>query len=154
MNDIRDIYPMPSFAGLEVADTAASSRFYQDALGFTEIFTLPNPSGMPMLVHLRWVKWADLLLRPAVGRFSGPKGLGISLTFTAFEGGLDAIDALHERARRHGAKIIAEPGNRPWNARDFTVEDPDGFRLTFTKGPVNTDLSFDEVMERAQPAAI
>ncbi|MGD9740084.1 MAG: VOC family protein [Bauldia sp.] len=152
MSDIRDIYPMPSFAGLEVADTAASSRFYQDALGFTDIFTMPNPSGMPMLVHLRWVKWADVLLRPAFGPPAGPKGLGFGLTFTVFEGGLDGVDALFERARAHGATIVTEPGNRPWNARDFTVADPDGFRLTFTRGPVKTDLSFDEVMKQANPA--
>ncbi|MCC6735906.1 MAG: VOC family protein [Bauldia sp.] len=146
----HDIYPMPTFAGLEVADTGASRRWYMEALGFADIFTMPDgPGGMPMLVHLRFTKYADILLRPALAPSAGPKGLGISLTFTVFDGGLDAIDALAERARKAGAVIVQEPGNRPWNARDFTVADPDGFRLTFTKGPVNTDLTFAEVMDRA-----
>lgn len=155
MSDIRDIYPMPSFAGLEVADTEASSRFYQDALGFIDIFTMPaGPGGKPMLVHLRWAKWADILLRPAIGVPPGRKGLGISLTFTITEGDLDAVDALADRARAHGARLITEPGNRPWNVRDFTVADPDGFHLTFTKGPVDTTLSFERVMSRATAPSV
>lgn len=144
----HEIYPMPSFAGLEVADTAASSRWYQDALGFADIFTMPGPGGKPMLVHLRFTKYADVLLRPSFAPLPGPKGLGFNLTFTVFDGELDAIDALADRARKAGANIVNEPGNRPWNARDFTVADPDGFRLTFTKGPVNKNLTFDEVVGR------
>ena len=144
-----EIYPMPSFAGLEVADTAASSRFYREALGFADIFTMPGPGGKPMLVQLRFTKYADVLLRPAMGPSPGPKGLGFTLTFTLFEVSLDAVDALADRARKAGATIVQEPGNRPWNARDFTVADPDGFRLTFTKGPVTSDLTFDEVINRA-----
>jgi uncharacterized glyoxalase superfamily protein PhnB len=101
-----------------------------------------------MLVHLRFSKYADVLLRPAFGPSPGPKGLGFTLTFTVFDGDLDAVDALAERARKAGANILAEPGNRPWNARDFTVADPDGFRLTFTKGPVNKTLTFEEVVGR------
>ncbi|MGV8838766.1 MAG: VOC family protein [Bauldia sp.] len=146
----HEVYPMPAFAGLEVADTNASRRWYMEALGFADVFTMPNgPTGMPMLVHLRFTKYADILLRPAFAPAAGPKGVGISLTFTVFDGGLDAIDALAERARKAGATIVQEPGDRPWNARDFTVADPDGFRLVFTKGPVSTDLTFAEVMDRA-----
>lgn len=146
----HEIYPMPSFAGLEVADTHASRRWYMEALGFADIFTMPDgPGGMPMMSHLRFTKYADILLRPAFAPVTGPKGLGFTLTFTVFDGTLDAIDALAERARKAGASIVQEPGNRPWNARDFTVADPDGFRLTFTKGPVRTDLSFAEVIDRA-----
>jgi len=57
-----EIYPMPSFPILVVRDIEASSRWYQEVLGFEHIFTIPGPPG-PLLVHLRWTRYADLLLR-------------------------------------------------------------------------------------------
>jgi len=60
------------------------------------------------------------------------------------------VDDLADRAREHGAVIVSEPTNQPWNARDFTVEDPDGFRLTFTQGPVEKDLGMDSIIERSK----
>jgi uncharacterized glyoxalase superfamily protein PhnB len=144
-----EIYPMPLFPSLEVGDTEASSEWYQETLGFTNVFTLSGPGGRPRLVHLRWTKYADLLLVTAPP-IAAAKGVGITLSFTVPDG-VRGVDALADRARRLGANFVAEPGNRPWNARDFTVADPDGFRLTFTAGPVNADLSFTEVMETAKP---
>ena len=44
-----DIYPMPFFPMLIVKDLEASSSFYQNALGFKPIFTMPGPDG-----SLRW----------------------------------------------------------------------------------------------------
>lgn len=145
MTDPLDIYPMPSFVHLEVADIAVSATFY-GALGFREVFSLPGPGGGPMMVHLRWTNYADLLLRPARAVREGPAGLGVDLTYTVFEG---TVDQVADRARAIDAMLVSEPGDRPWNARDFSVLDPDGFRLTFTKGPVNADLSFEEVTGNA-----
>jgi len=139
-----EIYPMPSFPVLEVADPAASAAWYRDALGFTHVFTM-GPAERPTLVHLRWTRFADLLLRQGAAH-DAPKGRGVVLNFAVFEGGVDAVA---ERAARHGARIVTPPGNRPWNARDFTVEDPDGFRLTFTMGPVDPGPGIDEVAARA-----
>lgn len=138
-----EYYPMPSFPMLAVADLAASSRWYQDALGFQHVFTMPGPGGVPGLVHLRWRKYADLLMRsgpPAAGK----KGVGIALNFACNEG-LDALNALAERARAAGAHFVQEPGDRLWNARDFTVADPDGFALTFTFGPLRQNVSMDDL---------
>jgi catechol 2,3-dioxygenase-like lactoylglutathione lyase family enzyme len=146
MNAVHEIYPMPSFATLEVSDIEASARFYEKALGFTSIFSLPGPASRPLLVHLRWAKYADLLLSPARAAYSSTPGIGIGLSFSVSDG---TVDAIADRARRQGATIASEPGDRPWNARDFTVLDPDGFRLTFTKGPVDKDRTFDAVMKGA-----
>lgn len=134
---------MPSFPTLEVRDVAASSRWYQEALGFSHVFTMPGPGGTAGLVHLRWAKYADLLLRAGPAT-SQSKGVGISLNYAVTNGD---IDALAERARTRGAIFIREPGNRPWNARDFTVADPDGFALTFTFGPLKKDLAIDDLVK-------
>ena len=36
----EEIYPMPSFPMLMVNDLDASAKFYQDVLGFKQIFTI------------------------------------------------------------------------------------------------------------------
>lgn len=39
------------------------------------------------------------------------------------------VDELYQRWRQTGAKIVAEPEDKPWNLREFTVLDPDGNQL-------------------------
>jgi uncharacterized glyoxalase superfamily protein PhnB len=151
MDTNEEIYPMPSFPILNVTDLAASSRWYQEALGFRHIFTMSGPGGVPLLAHLRWLKYADLLLgeRPVE---TGKRGLGIALSFSAYlvERKVDGIAA---QAAAHGANIVAPPADMPWNARECTIEDPDGYRLIFTE-PVNMGRSFDEVIEQASKAEV
>lgn len=145
----EDIYPMPSFPMLVVSDLGVSVDFYQDALGFKHIFTMPGPGGGPALVHLRWVKYADLLIaRPRDGKeIPGPKGVGISLNFNLFDHFDGDIDAFAEQTRKKGADVTG-PVTQPWNVREVTVIDPDGYRLVFTV-PVNIGLGFEKVLERA-----
>jgi uncharacterized glyoxalase superfamily protein PhnB len=151
MTDEAEFYPMPSFATLSVRDLDASLRWYCEALGFRSVFVMPGPSGPPALAHLRWTRYADLLLR--AGRPDAEpaaNGRGIALTYSV---GLDRLDALAERARSYGANFLQEPGDRPWNARDFTVADPDGFALVFTAGPLRRELSLDQVVANARRAS-
>jgi len=145
---MSEFYPMPSFPTLSVRDLAASQAWYEDALGFTTVFVMPGPGGAPALAHLRWARYADLMLRPDGSATAEAKGAGVTLTFAVAEG----LDALAERARARGAKILREPGDRPWNARDFTLADPDGFMLTFTMGPLNKNLDIDQVAANVRRA--
>jgi uncharacterized glyoxalase superfamily protein PhnB len=39
------------------------------------------------------------------------------------------VDELYQRWRQAGAKVLAEPENKPWNLREFTVADLDGNQL-------------------------
>lgn len=144
-----EIYPMPLFPVLIVADLEASSNFYQTALGFKHIFTMPGPGGQPALVHLRWVKYADLLLaRPRDGKeLAGPKGVGVSLNFNLFNLFNGDMDAFAKHARENGATVIG-PTDQPWNVREVTIVDPDGYKLIFTV-PLNANLAFEKVIEQA-----
>ena len=47
----EEIYPMPFFPLLIVSDLEISSKFYQEALGFKHIFSMPGPGGQPALVQ-------------------------------------------------------------------------------------------------------
>ena len=145
----EEIYPMPFFPTLIVKDLEASSNFYQNALGFKHIFTMPGPGGQPALVHLRWTKYADLLIaRPRDGNeLSEPKGVGISLNFNLFDHFGGDIDAFAKHARENGAEVTG-PIDQPWNVREVTVLDPDGYRLVFTV-PLNVNLAFDKMLEQA-----
>jgi uncharacterized glyoxalase superfamily protein PhnB len=144
----REIYPMPMFPMIVASGLAESSRWYQEVLGFADVFTMRGPDDRPLLAHLRWSKWGDVLITQARTPVEPPRGRGITLNFMTFQ-----VDALAERARTAGANILEGPIDRPWNARDVTIADPDGYRLNFT-GPSNSGarMSFDDVMKRAREA--
>jgi catechol 2,3-dioxygenase-like lactoylglutathione lyase family enzyme len=145
----EEIYPMPSFPLLIVSDLEASANFYQHVLGFKHIFSMPGPGGQPALVHLRWVKYADLLITKAQNgtELPEPRGLGVSLNFGMFDRFDGDIDAFAAQARAGGANVSG-PIHQPWNVREVTVLDPDGYRLVFTV-PLNTSLDFDKMLEQA-----
>lgn len=146
----EEIYPMPFFVNLLVSDLDASSMFYQEVLGFKHIFTLPGPGGKPALVHLRWSKYADLLI--SVSRDSPsvpePRGVGVSLSFQMPDYLASSVDALAEQVKARGANIFSGPLDQPWNVRELTIRDPDGYQLVFT-APLNVNLQFDEVIRGA-----
>jgi hypothetical protein len=81
--------------------------FYQNALRFKHIFTMPGPDGKPSLVHLRWVKYADVLItRLQDGReLTGPKGTGISMNFNVLEHFDGDMEAFAKFVHDHGANV-------------------------------------------------
>jgi len=137
---------MPAFPMLAVKELTASGRWYQDALGFRLIFSMPGPDGHPTLMHLRWKKYADLLLVTASPPQAAiePKGAGVTLYFAMDSGD---VDQLAERARAHGATLVSGPVTQPWNAREVTLLDPDGYRLTFTQR-ADERLDFEQVVSQ------
>jgi uncharacterized glyoxalase superfamily protein PhnB len=139
----EEIYPMPSFPVLIVKDLEASANFYQKVLGFKHIFTMPG------LVHLRWTKYADLLITTSRdgNEVPEPKGVGISLNFSLFDRFHGDMDAFAKQARENGADLTG-PIDQPWNVREVTVLDPDGYKLVFTV-PLHPALGFEDVIKQA-----
>ena len=92
------------------------------------------PDGRPALVHLRWVKYAHLLiLKPRDGKeLSEPRGVGISAKFQHVRPLEGSVDALAEQARKMGVDIEFGLLDQPWNVRELTILDPDGYQLVFT----------------------
>jgi len=43
------------------------------------------------------------------------------------------VDSHHERAKRCGAAILAAPADKPFGERQYTAEDPEGHRWTFSQ---------------------
>src|SRR5215212_4872266 len=146
----EEIYPMPIFPTLIAKDVEVSSNFYQKVLGFKNIFTMPGPDGKPSLAHLRWVKYADVLItKPRDGKeLIEPKGVGVSLNFNMLEHFDGDMDAFAKHVRENDSNVTG-PIDQPWNVREVTVMDPDGYKLIFAM-PINRNLSFDEVIDRVK----
>ena len=137
-----EIYPMPLFVKLKVADVGRSTEWYVRALGFRAIFVMRHPAtGRPITSHLRRAKYQDILLVPGA-RGSGDEGCVMNLSLG------EGIDDLAMSARSAGAEAVEGPADTPWNTREATFKDPDGCLLTFTSGPV-ADRTFDDVVGSA-----
>ena len=144
MTEPMEIYPMAMFPTLSVGDVAASVEWYTGKMRFASVFSLPGPDDGVAMAHLRWRKFADLLLVSDAGPSDDgqPKGVGLVLSFLA-----DAVpvdDMAAELASR-GVEIAEGPVTRPWNVRDIVVLDPDGYRLVFF-APVDVARSYEDVM--------
>ncbi|SNT45571.1 hypothetical protein SAMN05421812_106262 [Asanoa hainanensis] len=116
-----DLYPMPAFLTIEASNLERTVDFFVNGLDFVSLFTLPGPDGGPMLVHLRRWRYQDILVR----RGDPQPGTGWSISFAAEAEELPAL-ALQAPGTVDG------PTDTPWNTRDLTVTDPDGYRIVFT----------------------
>ncbi len=142
MSNEIEYYIMPSFPTLAALDLIASTRWYQEVLGFQLVFEMPGSDGNPILTHLRWAKYADLLLVADRNHTSEQKGIGVSLSFAMTH---DSVDNLAARIVSKGCTVANGPIDQPWNVREITVIDPDGYRLVFTQ-QINRQMSMDDVM--------
>jgi catechol 2,3-dioxygenase-like lactoylglutathione lyase family enzyme len=146
----NEVYPMPFFVALTVKDVAASTAWYRDVLGFVVMFAIPP--AQPMMSHIRWIKFADLMLYPAAEQLTAP-GQGVKLNFQVWPEDI-ALDELAAQMKAMGAEIIEGPVDRPWNTRDFIVHDPDGYLLTFTQVDftrLGSNSAIKEMLEQGRP---
>ncbi len=145
MTEPLGIYPMAMFPTLAVADVAASVEWYTERVGFASVFSLPRPGGGIAMEHLRWRKFAELLLAPDAGPADDGrrKGVGIVLSFMADS---EPVDDMAAELASRGVDISEGPVTRPWSVRDIVVLDPDGYRLVFF-APVDVSRNFGDVAE-------
>ena len=104
----------------------ASLAFYEERLGFSRDFVYEDfyasVSRDRAVIHL---KCAPKLPAERAHRKSGEH----LDAFLAVSG----LGELHQELVRRGANITRAPEQRPWGARDFYVEDPDGYILCFSE---------------------
>ena len=117
---------------LIVNDVAASTRFYQDVLGFQIKQTVPDQAphvfvwlerdGVPVFLNARHAAaedYPDVMKRPAGGTSA--------LFFIVSE-----VDALHAAVAPR-ATVIMPLKTQFYGMREFAVTDPDGHILTFAE---------------------
>ncbi|SFL15443.1 Glyoxalase-like domain-containing protein [Halogranum rubrum] len=142
----HEFYPMPLFVQLTVSDLPTSVAWYRD-LGFDAVYE------MPTMAHLRYRKYADVLLvtdsvptsSASSDSQSGEdvsRGRGVAVYLT-LEG--ESVDDVAKRAETAGATVVADPHETSWNTRELTVADPDGYEFVFS-AVVDADRSFEDVV--------
>lgn len=57
-----------------------------------------------------------------------------------------SVLTIAERARAAGSPEVEGPIERPWNVREVTITDLDGYRIRFSE-PIDMNKTFDEVIE-------
>jgi catechol 2,3-dioxygenase-like lactoylglutathione lyase family enzyme len=126
-------YPMPMFVRLAVADVEASKQWFHEVLGFESVFDIPHT-----MAHVRGRRYQDVLI--VKGQVPQEPGQGVVLSFTWNR----AVDELVEKVKAHGGRVVDGPVDRPWNAREVVLEDPNGYRMSFSRQIAHKE--FDEVM--------
>jgi uncharacterized glyoxalase superfamily protein PhnB len=113
----------PSFT---VNDLEKSIAFYTGVLGFA-VDERWERDGKLMGVSLQagkvtWMIGQDDWQKGRDRR----KGEGFRLYCTTTEN----VDALARKIKSKGGKLDSEPADQPWGSRDFSLTDPDGFKIT------------------------
>lgn len=111
-----------------VDDLGRTIKFYS-ALGFE--FRKQNP-GISAHAYLNWF-WIEFLLKQKVVTeafkedvAADKKGAGQYVHIN-----VEDVDAYYRALIEKGLKPLSEPADFPWGHREFTLQDPDGYKLVF-----------------------
>ena len=113
---------------LTVGDIEASLAYYEGVLGFTVVERWENEGKLlgasiaagDVMLMLGQDDWAQ-------GR-DRQKGAGFRLYCTTEQD----VDELAAAIKARGGELAHEPTDQPWGARDFSVVDPDGFKISIS----------------------
>jgi len=115
---------------LAVRNMKQTIQFYRDSLGFKMGMAFPD-AGNPEYADLS-KHGMVLMFIPAenVGIDSEQKlGIGVNL-YMQIDGD---IDEYYNELKNKGVKIVFNVKDEPYGIRDFTVEDINGYKLTFNQ---------------------
>lgn len=118
---------MPTFT---VSDIAKSISWYRDILGFVVMEEMRHEGellGAAMMagnveILLGQDDWAQGKDRQ--------KGVGFRLYCVSVQD----IDQIAADIKARGGELAHEPTDQPWGARDLSVIDPDGFKISISTG--------------------
>ena len=110
---------VPVIATTDVRSTVA---YYQHVLGFHEHFVFGDPpvyAGVQRDGAMLYITRDDALVLALENSGAHPD---------VFLWVRD-VDAVYEEHKRRGAKIVEEIADRAWDARQYVIEDPNGYYL-------------------------
>jgi uncharacterized glyoxalase superfamily protein PhnB len=115
---------------LAVRNMKQTIQFYTDSLGFKMGMTFPNADS-PEYADLS-KDGMVLMFIPAenIGISSDEKlGMGVNL-YMQIDGD---IDKYYNELKDRNVKIVVDIKDEPYGIRDFSIEDIDGYKLTFNQ---------------------
>ena len=105
-------------------------KFYKNSLGFKMGMVFPDASN-PEYVDLSKDGMVLMFIPAEEHGISGEEkfGIGVNL-YMQIDGD---IDEYYQELKRKGVKIAVDIKDEPFGVRDFTVEDVNGYKLTFNQ---------------------
>jgi PhnB protein len=137
---------------LMVKDMEKSIEFYTQTLGFENTFQMPDPAGNLIHANLVW-KDVHIMLGPASPGLppEAMSYLGSGVDFYIQVEKDDDIDQYYAMVKEKGANIVEDIKDQFWGDRNFSIKDPDGYRLTFAK--TIREVSSEEMMDAMKQMA-
>jgi len=128
---------MPQFTkltpNLVVANVERSLAFYVDTLGFSRGMTVPDESPLVFAsVTSGPVEIFFNAAAAAIEEYPAFAGRPIGATGTLFIEMQGGVDALHDRLKP-AVKIVMPLVTQFYGMREFAIEDPDGYVITFAE---------------------
>jgi uncharacterized glyoxalase superfamily protein PhnB len=118
---------------LLVANVERSLAFYEDVLGFERGFSVPEQSpfvfasvnGGPIEIFFN-----DAAV--AIKEYPAFAGKPLGTTGTMYIE-IEGVDALHDRLESANVPIVMPLATQFYGMREFAIEDPDGYVITFAE---------------------
>ena len=133
--------PTPQFKKLTpnliVANVERSLAFYTGTLGFERGMTVPDES--PLVFAAATSGGIEIFFNDAataVKEYPTFAGKPLGATGTLFIE-VDGVDALHDRIKA-SVKIVMPIVTQFYGMREFAIEDPDGYVITFAERQAQT----------------
>ena len=107
---------------IATANVRATLDYYRRVLGFSEHFTYGEPpvyAGVERDGVLLYISGDDKLA-------AALKSSGLHPDIFLW---VQNVDKVFEEHKRRGAKIVEDLADRPWDARQYVIEDPNGYYL-------------------------
>ena len=133
---------------LAVRDMLATIEFYRNSLGFTMGMAFPDADNP---------QYADLSKDGMSLMFTTTESIGIGSDEKLGTGvdmylNIDSdIDEYYNELKRKNVRIMIEIKDEPFGIRDFTVEDINGYKLTFNQPSTNVRKCMSCGMPMAKP---
>ncbi len=114
---------------IATADVRAAIDYYVDVLGFSEYFTFGNP------LEYAGVRrgGAQIYITRDERLASALKAAGAHPEVFLW---VSEVDRVFEEHQARGAKVVEAISNRPWDARQYVIEDPHGYLIKIAE-PTN-----------------
>jgi uncharacterized glyoxalase superfamily protein PhnB len=112
----------PAVPEIPVSNVEKAAEYYVTVLGFH--FDWGNNQG-----GIGGISLGDCRMFLTNAPFHQPYGTGGPVMVWLNLQSKHEVDELYRRWRQAGARILAEPEDKPWNLREFRVADMDGNQL-------------------------
>ncbi len=135
---------------LAVSDIDEAVEFYQNKLGFSVDFTVPNEDGNIFFASVELGESNIMfdLQQPLEIDDSVRRKIRADMPITLLLPDSMDIDTFFAQVKGNDVEVIANIGDRYWGNREFAIRDLNGYCIVFAS--FKNEVGFDDLKELAQ----